>query len=74
MVEDLIDTINGPQNAGTAYKDAPSWIKNWQKTGLIKWEDDPQPGWDDTESGDLVDELYAAVSRDPRTSRSGPGA
>jgi fatty acid synthase, bacteria type len=25
-------------------------------TGLIKWEDDPQPGWYDAESGDLVDE------------------
>ena len=25
-------------------------------TGLIKWEDDPQPGWYDTDSGDLVDE------------------
>ncbi|OBA85871.1 3-oxoacyl-ACP synthase [Mycobacteriaceae bacterium 1482268.1] len=25
-------------------------------TGLIKWEDDPKPGWYDTESGDLVDE------------------
>ncbi|MGA8330038.1 MAG: beta-ketoacyl synthase N-terminal-like domain-containing protein, partial [Mycobacterium sp.] len=25
-------------------------------TGLIKWEDDPQPGWYDTESGDLIDE------------------
>ena len=25
-------------------------------TGLIKWEDDPTPGWYDTESGDLVDE------------------
>ena len=25
-------------------------------TGLIKWEDDPEPGWYDTESGDLVDE------------------
>ena len=25
-------------------------------TGLIKWEDDPHPGWYDTESGDLVDE------------------
>ncbi|MCH9767506.1 MAG: DUF1729 domain-containing protein, partial [Actinomycetia bacterium] len=25
-------------------------------TGLLKWEDDPQPGWYDTESGDLVDE------------------
>lgn len=25
-------------------------------TGLVRWEDDPQPGWYDTESGDLVDE------------------
>jgi fatty acid synthase len=25
-------------------------------TGLIRWEEDPQPGWYDTESGDLVDE------------------
>ncbi|MGA7052321.1 MAG: beta-ketoacyl synthase N-terminal-like domain-containing protein, partial [Mycobacterium sp.] len=25
-------------------------------TGLIRWEDDPQPGWYDTESGDLLDE------------------
>ena len=24
--------------------------------GLIRWEDDPQPGWYDVESGDLVDE------------------
>jgi fatty acid synthase len=25
-------------------------------TGLIKWEDDPKPGWYDSESGELVDE------------------
>ncbi|AIH85596.1 hypothetical protein IU15_11150, partial [Mycobacterium tuberculosis] len=25
-------------------------------TGLIRWEDDPQPGWYDTESGEMVDE------------------
>ncbi|KJX75267.1 type I polyketide synthase [Mycobacterium lepromatosis] len=25
-------------------------------TGLIRWEEDPQPGWYDTESGELVDE------------------
>ncbi len=25
-------------------------------TGLIKWEDDPRPGWYDTESGDLIEE------------------
>ena len=25
-------------------------------TGLVKWEDDPTPGWYDAETGDLVDE------------------
>jgi 3-oxoacyl-[acyl-carrier protein] reductase len=25
-------------------------------TGLVKWEDDPTPGWYDNETGDLVDE------------------
>ncbi len=25
-------------------------------TGLIEWEDDPQPGWYDTETGELIDE------------------
>jgi fatty acid synthase len=25
-------------------------------TGLLKWEDDPKPGWYDTATGDLVDE------------------
>ena len=25
-------------------------------TGLVKWEDDPKPGWYDTASGELVDE------------------
>lgn len=25
-------------------------------TGLVKWEDDPKPGWYDTASGDLIDE------------------
>ncbi|CAM2910165.1 3-oxoacyl-ACP synthase [Mycobacterium intermedium] len=25
-------------------------------TGMIRWEDDPQPGWYDTQTGELVDE------------------
>ena len=25
-------------------------------TGLIKWEDDPKPGWYDSASGDLIPE------------------
>lgn len=40
----MIETINGPSVAsqpatGTAYADAPSWITNWERTGLISWED-----------------------------------
>ncbi|MEM8623613.1 MAG: sodium:solute symporter family protein [Pseudomonadota bacterium] len=30
----MIDTISG-----TAYKDAPSWFKNWEETGLVAWLD-----------------------------------
>jgi cation/acetate symporter len=35
----MIETINGKDGSGTLYTEAPSWIKNWEKTGLIKWED-----------------------------------
>ncbi|WP_237064057.1 sodium:solute symporter family protein [Microbulbifer zhoushanensis] len=35
----MIDTINGPEAQGTAYEEAPSWISNWESTGLISWED-----------------------------------
>ena len=35
----MIDTINGPDGQGTAHAEAPSWISNWQETGLISWED-----------------------------------
>jgi cation/acetate symporter len=35
----MIQTINGADGAGALYAEAPSWIKNWEKTGLIKWED-----------------------------------
>ncbi len=35
----MIDTINGPDATGVAYSEAPVWIKNWEKTGLISWED-----------------------------------
>ncbi len=40
----MIDTINGPEQAGTPYEAAPSWIKNWEKTKLIKWDDKNQDG------------------------------
>lgn len=35
----MIETINGPDQVGTQYSEAPSWITNWEKTGLISWED-----------------------------------
>jgi cation/acetate symporter len=40
----MIETINGPSVAGqpatgTAYTEAPSWITNWERTGLISWKD-----------------------------------
>jgi len=35
----MINTINGENMQGTLYKDAPSWIKNWETTGLIGWQD-----------------------------------
>ncbi|MDC8832222.1 sodium:solute symporter family protein [Alteromonas gilva] len=35
----MIETINGPELTGTPYSDAPAWIKNWEKTGLIEFKD-----------------------------------
>ncbi|MCU0757185.1 MAG: cation acetate symporter [Xanthomonadales bacterium] len=35
----MIETINGKDMQGTEYTQAPTWITNWEKTGLIKWED-----------------------------------
>ncbi len=35
----MIHTINGKDGQGTPHATAPSWIKNWEKTGLIKWQD-----------------------------------
>lgn len=40
----MVNTINGPEASGTEYAKAPSWIKNWEKTGLISWEDKNKDG------------------------------
>ncbi|MCG9714568.1 cation acetate symporter [Shewanella insulae] len=40
----MIETINGPESTGVAYETAPDWIKNWEKTGLIKWDDKNSDG------------------------------
>jgi cation/acetate symporter len=35
----MINTINGVDGQGTPRAEAPGWISNWEKTGLIAWED-----------------------------------
>ena len=35
----MIDTINGKDGSGTEYAEAPGWIKNWERTGLITFDD-----------------------------------
>ena len=35
----LIQTINGKDNTGTAYAEMPDWFKNWENTGLLAWQD-----------------------------------
>jgi len=35
----LIQTVNGPENAGTEYTQMPEWFKNWENAGLLAWTD-----------------------------------
>ncbi|GAA0787726.1 sodium:solute symporter family protein [Marinobacterium sediminicola] len=35
----LIETINGKDNAGVEYTQMPEWFKNWEASGLIAWAD-----------------------------------
>ncbi|GAA0688870.1 cation acetate symporter [Marinobacterium maritimum] len=35
----LIETINGQDNAGVEYAQMPEWFKNWEASGLIAWTD-----------------------------------
>ncbi len=35
----LIETINGQDNAGVEYAQMPAWFKNWEASGLIAWSD-----------------------------------
>ncbi|WP_462153813.1 sodium:solute symporter family protein [Pseudoalteromonas piscicida] len=35
----MIDTINGKDGSGTVYEEAPLWVKNWERTGLIVFND-----------------------------------
>jgi cation/acetate symporter len=40
----MINTINGEQGMGNEYAQAPSWITNWERTGLITWNDKNNDG------------------------------
>ncbi|EAS42080.1 cation acetate symporter [Photobacterium profundum] len=40
----MIETINGPDMQGVSAEQAPGWVKNWEKTGLVKWEDKNNDG------------------------------
>ncbi|HEX7028694.1 MAG TPA: sodium:solute symporter family protein [Gammaproteobacteria bacterium] len=40
----MIQTINGTDMAGTPHEQAPGWITNWQRTGLIEWTDNNNDG------------------------------
>jgi len=35
----MIETVNGADGKGVSHEQAPSWVKNWEKTGLVKFED-----------------------------------
>ncbi|MEI8594112.1 sodium:solute symporter family protein [Photobacterium sp. Hal280] len=35
----MFETLNGPDMQGVAAEQAPSWVTNWEKTGLVSWED-----------------------------------
>lgn len=35
----LIQTVNGADNSGTAYTEMPSWFTNWENAGLLAWND-----------------------------------
>ena len=40
----ILNTLNGPDQQGVLYENAPSWVTNWEQTGLISWEDKNEDG------------------------------
>ncbi|MGF1874362.1 cation acetate symporter [Photobacterium frigidiphilum] len=40
----MIETINGSDMQGVSAEQAPGWVKNWEKTGLVTWEDKNNDG------------------------------
>ncbi len=40
----LINAINGSDNAGTTYQAMPGWFKTWEQSGLLAWYDHNRDG------------------------------
>ncbi|WP_372370935.1 sodium:solute symporter family protein [Candidatus Uabimicrobium sp. HlEnr_7] len=40
----MIHTVNGVEQKGTAYKEIPDWFKTWENAGLIAWYDHNDDG------------------------------
>ena len=40
----ILNTLNGPEQQGVLYENAPSWVTNWERTGLIEWNDHNEDG------------------------------
>lgn len=40
----VINSINGAENTGTAYTQMPSWFKTWENSGLLAWFDHNNDG------------------------------
>ncbi|MEM0516421.1 sodium:solute symporter family protein [Pseudoalteromonas sp. YIC-827] len=55
----MIDTINGKDGSGTLYEDAPQWIKNWERTGLITFNDKNEDGRMQYSAGKIDDPASA---------------
>ncbi|WP_440054014.1 sodium:solute symporter family protein [Pseudoalteromonas sp. T1lg65] len=55
----MIDTINGKDGSGTVYEEAPQWVKNWERTGLIVFNDKNGDGKMSYSAGKLEDPASA---------------
>jgi cation/acetate symporter len=51
----MIDTINGKDGNGTLYEEAPAWVKNWERTGLIVFKDKNEDGRMQYSAGKISD-------------------
>ncbi|STZ00895.1 Acetate transporter ActP [Moraxella lacunata] len=60
----LVDTVypNGTQSAPIEYEARPEWMKNWEQTGLLKFEDKNNDGKIDYYNDKSKDEAFLAAT------------